>query len=145
MHLSRMDKRYMHGVNQFITNAKAHARNGNPVFCPCKDCMNQRKWAQIESIRMHLITRGFMPNYMIWTMHGEVGVNVLRENDDDVDMSDVAIHDADEKPGVNTKPMATDNNVFRNTLADSTEDNDDISQLLRNVETGCLSERQLRS
>ena len=29
-------------------------------------------------------------------------------------------------------------------LADDTEDNDGISQLLRNVETGCLSERQLR-
>ena len=59
-------------------------------------------------------------------------------------MPDVAIHDADEEPGVNTEPMTTVNNVFRNTLADDTEDNDSISQLLRNVETGCLSERQLR-
>ena len=40
--------------------------------------------------------QGFMPNYMIWTMHGKVSVNVLQENDDDVDMPDVAIHDADE-------------------------------------------------
>ena len=40
--------------------------------------------------------------------------------------------------------MATINNVFRNTLADDTEDNNGISQLLCNVETGCLSERQLR-
>ena len=52
-----------------------------------------------------MITRGFMPNYMIWTMHGEVGVNVLQGNDDDVGMPDVAIHDADEEPGVNTEPM----------------------------------------
>ena len=56
-------------------------------------------------------------------------------------MPDVAIHDADEEPGVNMEPMATVNNVFRNTLADDTEDNDGISQLLRNVETGCLSEK----
>ena len=56
-------------------------------------------------------------------------------------MPDVAIHDADEEPSVNMKPMTTVNNVFRNTLADDTEDKDDISQLLRNVETGCLSER----
>ena len=67
-----------------------------------------------------------------------------RKNDDDVDMLDVAIHDADEEPGVNTKPMAIINNVFRNTLADDTEDNDGISQLLCNVEAGCLSERWLR-
>ena len=58
-----------------------------------------------------------------------------------VDMPDVAIHDADKKPGVNTEPMATVNNVFRNTLANDTQDNDGISQLLRNVEIGCLSER----
>ena len=130
----------MHGVSQFITDAKANAGNGNHVFCPCKDCMNQRKWERIEFVRMHLIIRGFMPNYMTWTMHGEVGVNVLQENDDDVDMPDIAIHDADEEPGVNTEPMATVNNVFRNMLADDTEDNDGISQLLCNVETGCLSE-----
>ena len=61
-----------------------------------------------------------------------------------MDKPDVAIHDADEELGVNTEPMATVNNVFRNTLADDTENNDGISQLLRNVETGCLSERQLR-
>ena len=43
---------------------------------------------------------------MIWTMHDEVGVNVLQENDD-VDMSD-------KEPCVNTEPMAIVNNVFRN-------------------------------
>ena len=73
------------------------------------------------------------------TMHGDVGVNVLQENDDDVDMPDVAIHYADEESGVNTEPMAIVNNVFRNTLADDTEDNNGISQLLRNIQTGCLS------
>jgi hypothetical protein len=87
---------------------------------------------------------GFMPNYMIWTMHSEVGVNVPQENDDDVAMPDVALHDADEEPGVNTEPMATVNDVFRNTLADDIEHDDGISQLLRNVESGCLSERHLR-
>ena len=62
----------------------------------------------------------------------------------DVAMPDVAIHYADEKPGVNMEPMATVNDVFRNTVADDTKDNDGISQLLRNAETRCFSERQLR-
>jgi hypothetical protein len=85
-----------------------------------------------------------MPNYTIWTMHGEIGVNVPQENNDDVAMPDVALHNADEEPGVNTEPMTTVNDVFRNTLTDDTEDNDDISWLLRNVESRCLSERQFR-
>ena len=71
-------------------------------------------------------------------------MNVLQENDDDVDMPNVAIHNTDEEPGFTMEPMATVNNMFRNMLADDTEDNDGISQLLRNVETVCLSERQLR-
>ena len=77
-------------------------------------------------------------------MHDEVDVNVLQENDDDVEMPDVAIHDADEEPSVNTEPMAIVNNMFRNMLADDIDDKDGISLLLRNVATECLSERQLR-
>ena len=53
-----------------------------------------------------------------------------------MDMPDAAIHDVDEEPGVNTEPIAIVNNVFRNKLADDIEDNDGISQLLRNVEIG---------
>jgi hypothetical protein len=74
-------------------------------------------------------------------MHGEVGVNVPQENDDDVAMPNVVIHGVDEEPSVNTEPTVTVNDVFRNMLTDDIEDNDGISQLLRNVETGCLSER----
>ena len=40
--------------------------------------------------------------------------------------------------------MATVNDVYRNTLADDSEHDDSISQLLHNVESGLLSERQLR-
>ena len=117
MHLSRTDKRYMRGVNKFITDAKADARDENPVFCPCKDCMNQRKWERIEFVRMHLITRGFMPNYTIWSMHGEVVVNVPQENNNDVAIPDVALHEA----VTNEEPMATVSDMFMNTLADDTE------------------------
>ena len=90
-------------------------------------------------------------------MHGEVDVNVLQENDDDVAMPDVALHEAvtnEEpmatvndvfEPGVNMEPMATVNDVFRNMLADDTGDDDGISQLLHNMEGGCLSDRQLKN
>jgi AMMECR1 domain-containing protein len=99
--------------------------------------MNQRKWERIEFVRMHLITTGFMPNYTIWSMHGEVGVNVSRGNNDGMAMPDVALHEA----VTNEEPMATINNVFMNTLVDDTEYNDGIFQLVRNVESGFLSDR----
>ena len=40
--------------------------------------------------------------------------------------------------------MAIVNDVFRNTLVDDTEDNNGISQSLRNIESKCLCETQLR-
>jgi hypothetical protein len=36
MHLSQMDKRYMHGVSQFITNAKAMLGMGTLSFAHAK-------------------------------------------------------------------------------------------------------------
>ena len=84
-----------------------------------------------------------MRDYTIWSMHGEVGENVLQENNDDVAMPDVAVHESvtNKEAGVNTQPVATVNDVFRNILADNTEHDDGISQLLHNVDSGCLSDR----
>jgi hypothetical protein len=61
-------------------------------------------------------------------------------------MPDVALHEAgtNEETSVNTQPVATVNDVFRNTLADDIEHDDCISQLLRNIESGFYSDRQLR-
>jgi len=128
---------------QLSATTKADAGDGNLVFCPCKDCKNERKWGRIESVRMHLITKGFMPNYTMWSRHGEVGENVPQENNDDVAMPDVAVHESvtNKETGVNTQPVATVNDVFRNILADHTEHDDGISQLLCNVESGFLSDR----
>ena len=55
-------------------------------------------------------------------------------------MPDVALHEA----VTNEEPIATLNDVFMNTLADDIEHDDGISQLVRNVESGFLSDRQLR-
>jgi hypothetical protein len=46
--------------------------------------------------------------------------------------------------GVNIQPVATNDDVFRNTLADGTEVDDGLAQMLRDVEGRCLSARQLK-
>ena len=45
------------------------------INCPCRDCKNLKQWDNMELIRDHLLQRGFMPNYMVWTKHGEEGKN----------------------------------------------------------------------
>ena len=120
--LSRTDPRYLTGIDDFIKRARANAGDSYLVLCPCKDCKNTRKWGDMEHIRLHLITRGFMRNYTIWTLHGEVGQNI----NDDVPMPSVSlnallpVHDC-------TEHVPTNDDVFMNTLADDTEEDDGIS------------------
>jgi hypothetical protein len=42
-------------------------------MCPCKKCKNEKNYSSIESSRSS-IQMGFMPNYFVWTKHGERGV-----------------------------------------------------------------------
>ena len=73
-----------------------------------------------------------MPNYTIWSIHGEVGDNVSEENNDDVAMPNVDLHEPvnNEETDVNKQLVPTANDVFRNTLADDTE-HDDVSVFCR--------------
>jgi len=45
------------------------------MYCPCVDCLNQKKFAQWDNIFDHLITRGFKNKYTCWNRHGEEGLN----------------------------------------------------------------------
>jgi hypothetical protein len=88
---------------------------------------------------------------MIWSKHGEVGENVPQETFDDEIMPNVAPHQetcvirevavTNEQKGVNMQPMATNDDVFRNTLADDTVEDDGLSHMLCDVEGRFLSAR----
>jgi hypothetical protein len=87
-----------------------------------------------------------MRDYTIWTLHGEVGQNVAQENNDDVPMPSVSLNaflPIDDYQCY-TVPVPTNDNVFRNTLVDDTEENDGISQFLHDVHGGFLSATQLK-
>jgi hypothetical protein len=76
-----------------------------------------------------------MRDYTIWTLHGEVGQNVAQENNDDVPMPSVSLNTflPIDDYQCYTVPVPTNDNVFRNTLVDDTEENDGISQFLHDV------------
>ena len=61
------------GVEQFIGVAcqTIQFMNEHKVRCPCSIC-RCRKYFNVDTIKFHLYKDGFMPNYWVWTMHGEV-------------------------------------------------------------------------
>jgi hypothetical protein len=71
--LSRLDPSYISEVHKFIVVATNHAwrTKTKHIYCPCMDCKNAVVFDDTEQIISHLVCRGFVKNYIIWTKHGE--------------------------------------------------------------------------
>jgi hypothetical protein len=80
----RHSQAYRDEVDNFIIVAVKHANTlpgtNDSVIYPCKDCKNHMAFYDVEIIRSRLIRRGFIPDYTVWTHHGEV--MVVDDNDD---------------------------------------------------------------
>ncbi|KAL6842946.1 hypothetical protein ACP4OV_027259 [Aristida adscensionis] len=93
-------KEFRDGVKGFLIAAEDHMKTSEKeyMFCPCVDCENKKMWRSSVQIQAHLIRRGFMREYTIWTEHGEEGVNVYQGTNvlvDDVGVSFPASNDGD--------------------------------------------------
>ena len=75
-------------VNKFIKAVEKHAttltENKDTIICSCKDCKNRMAWTDVTIIRSHLITRGFVEDYIVWIHHGET-VIVNDEDEEEYD------------------------------------------------------------
>ena len=60
------------GVQEFVETARRcqyYALDGG-IRCPCIKCECTRILKD-EDVKVHLYQKGFMPNYTVWTFHGE--------------------------------------------------------------------------
>jgi hypothetical protein len=66
---------YCNGVQSFINFATSIPRNftDGGIRCPCRKCKNL-KFLHQDVVTMHLLTKGFMEDYMCWYAHGELFV-----------------------------------------------------------------------
>ena len=74
MHTKRIhEASYIQDVNGFIEAAKRHAliKQTKDIYCPCVDYQNRIVCQDLNTIRSHLVRRGFMENYKIWDHQGE--------------------------------------------------------------------------
>lgn len=67
---------FVSGVAEFVEKATAYpnflAEGG--IRCPCVNCKCIDLVTPRE-VNLHLYRDGFMPNYYVWTEHGEVNSN----------------------------------------------------------------------
>ena len=85
MYADRRSTEYMQGVQSFLYVANAKRQSGF-MCCPCRHCRNDKDYSSWQTLPIHLIQFGFLDGYNCWTKHGERGVmmkdNKEEENDD---------------------------------------------------------------
>ena len=71
--LSRLDPSYVTDVERFIDAAKNQAwrTKKTHIHCPCMDFKNVVVFEDTKQIVSHLVSRGFINGYLIWTKYGE--------------------------------------------------------------------------
>jgi hypothetical protein len=71
--LSRLYPSNISEVHRFIDVATEHAwrTKTNHIYCPCMDCKNVVVFDDTNQIISHLVCRGFVKDYIVWTKHGE--------------------------------------------------------------------------
>jgi hypothetical protein len=66
---------YCNGIQGFINFATSISRNftNSGIRCPCKKCKN-KKFLHPDVVMMHLLSKGFMEDYLCWYAHRELFV-----------------------------------------------------------------------
>jgi hypothetical protein len=65
MYGPRLCNEYMKGVDAIINFTKKDMLDNirRNIHCPCKYCMNEKRYRIDDVLRSHLIKHGFMENY----------------------------------------------------------------------------------
>jgi hypothetical protein len=86
----RRSPEFIRDVHKFINVAKANAQNSF-MCCPCVLCKNEKDYSCSRILHEYLFTSNFMPNYICWTKHGEIGVIMEEDEEEEGGDDDIII------------------------------------------------------
>jgi hypothetical protein len=81
MYADRRSRDFIKGVHSFLNMAEANKWNSF-MCCPCGVCRNEKDYPSTKTLHIHLFRFGFMSGYNCWTKHGERGV-MMEDNDEE--------------------------------------------------------------
>ena len=83
MYGDRHTSEYIKGVHDFLEVAEANKQNGFMCW-PCPRCQNTESYSNRKTLHIHLLEKGFLPHYNVWTKDGERGV-MMEDNEEEED------------------------------------------------------------
>ena len=139
MYADRRTKEFVDGMHSFLEVAKANKNPKGFMCCPCSQCRNEKDHADWGTLHLHLLKNGFMPNYVVWTNHGERGV-VMQDDEEEEEeeeednnipdwaveqaFADTVMEDADEEEVSEDRPI------------------DDLGHVLQDAHRDCENEKE---
>jgi hypothetical protein len=134
MYADRRSGDFIKGVHSFLNVAEANKRNGF-MCCPCGVCRNEKDYPSTKTLHIHLFWFSFMSGYNCWTKHGERGVMMEDDDEEENDgnypefpkTTDTAMEDNEEEEG---EERASD------------VPNDDTGQVIVDAKIDCESENE---
>src|SRR3989337_1535577 len=128
MYGDRHTSEYIKGLHNFLEVAETNKQNGL-MCCPCPICGNTKSYSDSKTLHIHLLEKGFVPHYNVWTKHGERGVmiedNEEEEDDDNYppEYGDTAMGEAEDQEEPDNVP------------------DDDLCRVIVDAQRECPSER----
>lgn len=83
MYGARNTTAWIVGLHGFLDMAEANRCPKGFMCCPCRVCQNLKQFSKRGTLHIHLAERGFMSNYTLWTKHGEPGVLMGDDEEED--------------------------------------------------------------
>jgi hypothetical protein len=130
----RRSKEFIDSLHYFLDVAEANKRNGF-ICCPCRDCQNKKDCSSSRTLHNHIFANSFMSNYICWTSHGEKGV-IMEDNEEE---------DCDDNFPSHTGFSAFDDDTAMEEPEGEVADDDptdNLGQALRDAREDCESEKE---
>ena len=80
----RRSNEFFEGLHYFLSVAKANKQTCF-MCCPYVNCKNNKDYSSLRILHSHIFANGFMEKYACWTKHGEQGVTMEDNEEEDFD------------------------------------------------------------
>ena len=138
MYSDRCHLDFITGMHYFLNVAEANRRSNGFICFPCSSCKNTKDYSTSKTLHVHLLENGFMPGYNCWTKHGERGV-IMEDNEEEEDNDNYPMftEDGDSRMGGDE---SEEEPIFDEPIFD--EPDDDLGQAILDAKINCGSEKE---
>jgi hypothetical protein len=139
MYGDRCHPEFITGMHYFLNVAEANRQSNGFMYCPCSSCKNMKDYSTSKTLHVHLLENGFMPSYNCWTKHGERGV-ILEDNEEEEDSDNYPSLFTEDGGSRMGEDEAEEELIFDEPIFDDPDD--DLGRAILDAKMNCGNEKE---